>query len=380
MPAVLPTKHKKSGKMKNLAVMCVLALLSAGLFAQEKVQLLESLENNVQQDTVRPGGDTLKVSKEDSVVVKTGDKVVIIYDDGTTEVLDEKADKNRTGREEDLGYTEHYVFGEVYDGPDRTEVRIGSKPFLQVIDDDDTVVVRLGKKGVKIIETPDGSLIRVERDDAWKKERERKKKRFNGNWRGIEFGMNSYLNTDHKFPPGFLSIYDGKAWNVNLNFFQYSFNFTRNGRLGMVTGIGIRLQNYRFANNNSIMKDSTGFIVEKPYTQNLKKSKLIVDYLTVPAIIEFHTGRYRNGFRIGLGVIGSLKCRSLTKVKWYEEGDKKKEKNKGDYNISPLDYALTARLGVGAVEVYANYSMIPLFKKGQGPEVYPLSVGLGIKF
>jgi len=367
--------------MKKLVVILVLVLMSAGMYAQEKQKVLETLESNTPQDTLK-AVDTVAVPREDSVVVKTGDKVVIIYDDGTTEVLNEKEDKNKTSRspEEGLDYTEHYVFGEVYDGPDRTEVRIGSKPFLQVIDNDDTVVVRLGKKGVKIIETPDGSIIRVERDEAWKKERERRKKRFNGNWRGIEFGMNSYLNTDHKFPPGFLSIYDGKAWNVNLNFFQYSFNFTRNGRLGLVTGIGIRLQNYRFANNNSIMKDSTGFIVEKPYTQNLKKSKLIVDYLTVPAIIEFHTGRYRNGFRIGLGVIGSLKCRSLTKVKWYEEGDKKKEKNKGDYNISPLDYALTARLGVDNFEVYANYSMVPLFKKGQGPEVYPLSVGLGIKF
>jgi len=362
--------------MKKIAVIMMLAMLSAGLVAQEKEKLLETLESNTPQDTLTR--DTLKLSQEDSVVVNTGDKVVIIYEDGSTVVLDENAEKRPGEREEEPG--EHYVWGEVYDGPDRTEVRIGEKPFLQVIDNDDTVVVRLGKKGVKIIETPDGSMIRVERDDAWKKERERRKKRFSGNWRGIEFGMNSYLNTDYKFPPGFLSIYDGKSWNVNLNLFQYSFNFTRNGNLGLVTGIGIRLQNYRFANNNSIMKDTTGYIVEKPYAQELKKSKLIVDYLTIPAIMEFHTGRYNQGFRIGIGVIGSLKCRSLTKVKWFEDGDKKKEKNKGDFNISPLDYALTARLGVGNFEVYANYSMVPLFKKGQGPEVYPLSVGLGLKF
>ena len=319
--------------------------------------------------------DTTVSAKKDSVTVKAGDKVVIIYDDGSTEVVQEKKEKPAGNTYEE----KHIIYSEVY-GPDRTEVRIGEKPILQVIDNDDTAVVRLGKKGVKIIETPDGHMVKISRDDAWKKERELRRKRFNGNWRGIEFGMNSYLTTDHQFPDGFLSIYDGKAWNVNLNLFQYSIGFTRNGRLGMVTGIGVRLNNYRFANNNSIMKDSTGYIVEKPYQQNLKKSKFIVDYLTVPAIVEFHTGRHNNGFRIGLGVVGSLKCRSLTKVKWYDEGDKKKEKNKGDFNTSPLDYALTARLGVGAVEVYANYSMVPLFKKGQGPEIYPLAVGLGIKF
>ncbi len=324
--------------------------------------------------------DSLARMKQDSVVVKAGNKVVIIYDDGSTEVLDEREDRlahSYSPQEEG----DHLILGEVYEGPDRTEVRIGEKPILQVIDDDDTVVVRLGKKGVKIIETPDGSTIKVVRDDSWKKEQSKKRRKsFDGNWRGIEFGMNSYLDPDYKFPGGYMSVYDGKSWNINLNFVQYSFNFSRNGHFGLVTGLGIRLQKYRFANNNNIMKDSTGVIVEKPYDQNLKKSKLAVDYVTVPAIIEFHTRDYNSGFRIGVGVIGSLKYRSVTKVKWFEEGNKKKEKNKGDFNISPLDYALTVRLGVENFEVYANYSMVPLFKKDQGPEVYPLSVGLGIKF
>jgi hypothetical protein len=366
--------------MKKIVLLVITVFLSAGLFAQEKEKVLEALERNIPEDSASVPQDTVYVAQDDSVVVKTGDKVVILYEDGTTVVLNENAEKKIAERKVQKGSGEHLVIGEVYEGPDRTEVRIGEKPFIQVIDNDDTVIVRLGKKGMKIIETPDGSTIKIEREESWKKARQIRRKRFKGYWSGIEFGMNSYLNTDNKFPGGFLSVYDGRSWNINLNLFQYSFNFTRNGRLGMVTGIGIRLQNYRFANNNSIMKDSTGYIVEKPYEQNLKKSKLIVNYLTVPAILEFHTGRYNRGFRIGVGVIGSLKCRSLTKVKWYEEGDKKKEKNKGDFNISPLDYALTARLGVDNFEVYANYSMIPMFKNGQGPEVYPLSVGLGIKF
>ncbi len=348
--------------MKKIYVTGLIVLWAASVFAQ-------------QPDTLKK--DTTVVTS-DSVTVKAGDKVVIIYDDGTTKVIDEKEEKQRHYTEPESG--EHKVWGEVYSDYDRTEVRVGEKPILQVIDNDDTVVVRLGKKGVKIVETPDGSMVRITRDDAWQKEREKRKKRFNGSWRGVEFGMNSYLDEDFRFPGGYLSIWDGKAWNLNLNPFQVSFNFTRNGRLGMVTGIGLRFNNYVFANNNNIMKDSTGVIVEKPYDQNLKKSKLTATYVTIPAIFEFHTGRYNKGFRIGLGVVGSLKCKSSTKVKWYDEGDKKKEKNKGDFNISPLDYAFTARLGVGHVEVYANYSMVPLFKKGQGPEVYPLAVGLGVKF
>ena len=352
--------------MKKIFVTGMIVLFAVPLFAQGNRQQPDTL----QRDTT--------VVRSDSVTVKAGDKVVIIYDDGSTKVISEKEDKQNSSAGVTTG--EHKVLGEVYTDYNKTEVRVGDKPFLQVIDNDDTVIVRVGKKGIKVIESPDGSTVRVVRDDAWQKEREKRKKRFHGSWRGIEFGMNSYLDPDFHFPGGYLAIYDGKAWNLNLNPFQFSFNFTRNGKLGMVTGIGLRFNNYVFANNNNIMKDSTGVIVEKPYEQDLKKSKLTATYLTVPAIFEFHTGHYKKGFRIGLGVVGSLKCKSSTKVKWYEEGDKRKEKTKGDFNVSPLDYALTARLGVGCVEVYANYSMVPLFKKGQGPEVYPLAVGLGIKF
>ena len=207
-----------------------------------------------------------------------------------------------------------------------------------------------------------------------------RRKHFKGSWQGFEVGVNNYLTPDFRFPGDFLEVYDGKAWNRNFNLIQYSMSLSRSGKVGLVTGLGFRMNDYKLTGNNSITEDGTGYIVSLPYGQNLKMSKLHVDYFTVPLLLEFHTGHYSKGFRMGFGVIGSLKLRSYTKVKWYENGNKYKNKSKGDFNISPLDAAATIRAGVNGFDIYANYSLVPLFKKDQGPEVYPLAVGVGFRF
>ena len=355
--------------MYKISMFIVLVGLAFSLYGQENVTVPDTTKKQAE----------VKTGKGDTVVVRIGDKNVILSGNGEeATIVKQKKEKKSKEKAKEEGKA---LYKEEYSG-DEYKVVVGSdeNPIMQYIEGNDTIVIRLRRKGIRIIETPDGSTIKIIKDENWPEKNKKKRKRFKGNWQGLELGMNSYLDPDFMFPGGYLSIYDGKAWNVNLNLFQYSLNFSRSGRVGMVTGLGIRFNNYVFANNNNITKDFDGNIVEKPYLQNLKKSKLMVSYVTAPAIIEFHTGRNNNGFRIGLGVVGSLKCKSVTKVKWYDNGDKKKEKNKGDFNISPLDYAFTARFGVKNLDVYANYSMIPLFKKGQGPEVYPLAVGLGFRF
>jgi hypothetical protein len=61
-----------------------------------------------------------------------------------------------------------------------------------------------------------------------------------------------------------------------------------------------------------------------------------------------------------------------------ESGEKSKEKNKGDFNLSPLRWGVTARVGYKDVSLFANYYMTSLFKPGRGPELYPFTIGLAI--
>jgi hypothetical protein len=67
-----------------------------------------------------------------------------------------------------------------------------------------------------------------------------------------------------------------------------------------------------------------------------------------------------------------LNIGSHTKIKYTGT----KDKDRGNFNISPLKYALTGRIGLGDVCLFANYGMTPLFRDGKGPRLMPLVVGI----
>jgi len=267
---------------------------------------------------------------------------------------------------------------EDYDG---TEVIVGRSGGIIVHDKEDTVRVKIGKRGVRITETDQGTNVEIiDIDDIEKEFRFKPTRRFRGHWAGFEFGMNNYLNRNGRLPSNFLTLNTGASWNVNINFIQYSLNLFKQST-GLVTGLGLQMNDYKFSGNNSIAKDVDGNVVELPFAQNLQMSKLHVDYLTLPLILEFHLNPDRYGRRLylGVGMIGSMKIRSYTKIRYYDQGNKVKAKQWDDYSISPLQYAVTLRAGFKAIKIFANYNLNALFRSGKAPEdLYPFSVGLVI--
>ena len=103
-------------------------------------------------------------------------------------------------------------------------------------------------------------------------------------------------------------------------------------------------------------------------------------YMTAPLLLEFQIPAPHKRIYISAGVVGGLKLWSNTKMKYTVSGEKSKEKAKGDYNLSPLRWGLTARVGYRALGFYATYYMTPLFKPGLGPELYPFNIGLAFSF
>ena len=106
-----------------------------------------------------------------------------------------------------------------------------------------------------------------------------------------------------------------------------------------------------------------------------------IAYLTAPLLLEFQipTGN-RGRIYFSGGLLGSVKLWSNTKIKYTEAGDKSKEKNKSDFNLSPIRWGVTARAGYRNFGFFANYYMTSLFKSGMGPELYPFSLGLAFTF
>lgn len=273
----------------------------------------------------------------------------------------------------------------------------GDENVFEVKDAKDTTKIKIGKKTISIIEDPSGTSVKVsdvtepvvvESDDADEMENDeaddddsRDRPKMDGHWSGFYWGINNFLNSDYQMTlpsdAAFMDLNTGRSWNFNVNLFEKSFGFGTD-RIGLVTGLGLGFNNYHFDGNNNIMKDSLGVTVGKTYTDKLDKSKLSSTYLNLPLLLEFQFPNADKDDRayIAVGVIGGVKIGSKTKVEYKGQKDKLKD----DFNLAPLRYAFTARVGYKDLGIYANYYPVQLFESGKGPELYPFDLGLAFTF
>ncbi len=255
----------------------------------------------------------------------------------------------------------------------------------------DTTNIRFKRKTVKIVEDNGETQIFVKKHDNgrdwewfWDDN-----DRFKGSWSGFSFGLANLVDKDFSVSRSgddqYMDLNTGRSWNMNFNFAQYSIKIAGD-KLGLVTGLGLEWNYYRFDNDYSIQEDEDGKIVpiDLSITEpdwNIEKSKLSTTYATMPLLLEFHPSSYKhNGIVLSVGAIGGLKLGSNTKIVYEENGDKNKDKTKDDFSLSPFRYGFHARLGVGDWLIYGTYYVTPLFESSKGPELYPISVGIALSF
>ncbi len=259
-------------------------------------------------------------------------------------------------------------------------------------ENNDTTNIRFKRKTVKIIEDNGETQIYVkkhkrDKDWDWMWDDD---DRFKGSWASFSMGLSNFVDKDfslsRELGEEYMDLNTGKSWNMNVNFAQYSINLINN-KFGLVTGLGIEWNYYRFDNDNSIQENPTTGVIEEvdlSITQpnwNIEKSKLSTTYATLPLLLEWHSSSYsHNGVVFSAGAIGGVKLGSNTKVVYKENGDKNKDKTKDDFNLSPFRYGVHARIGVGDWLIYGTYYFTPLFEKDKGPELYPISVGIALSF
>lgn len=271
----------------------------------------------------------------------------------------------------------------VNEGIDKTEVSLFNNK-IQIVDnyDSDTTHVRIGRSNIEIIEDENSTRIDFHKDKKgdddfhW----EKKNKRFNGHWAGFEMGFNSFYDDDYSIysiDDDFMELDQPKSLEVNINFLEYNIALQKDkGNIGLVTGMGYSMNNYRFDNPLTIDKQDGIVVPVSLDPEGIKKTKLYVSYLTVPLLLEFQipVNGFTNKVFVSGGVIGGVNIGSRTKIKQ----NSSKTKDKGSFNINPFKYALTGRVGLGDISLYATYNLSPLFKDGKGPELFPFSIGLSL--
>lgn len=262
------------------------------------------------------------------------------------------------------------VFSENHSSKTSTEIVL-TPDTIVASPDQDTTIVRIGKKDVKVIDHNDGTEI------LWGKDKHRRDRsgRFNGHWEGIEFGFNGFDEADYSDYNGieFMSLNQGKSAEFNLNFYELNIGLAKS-YVGLVSGMGLSFNSYRFENPYTLVKGATRTEPVLLDYEDLSKTKLAVSYLNVPLLLEFQIPVNQNEGRlfINAGLVGGVKLGSHTKVK---HGDTK-DKDRSGFNLNSFKYSATARVGYKDVSLFATYSLTPLFQSGKGPELTPFTVGI----
>lgn len=281
----------------------------------------------------------------------------------------------------------------------------------------DTTSVNLGVLDVEVIDG-DTTKVTVGRhtivvdDDGNVKYRRNKKLKFNGHWGGVELGINGYVTPDLTTNWGkendYLRLRYEKSIAVNLNIYEQNIPLNKAKNMGLVTGIGMAWNNWRFSSTTYLTPDSSeikGYYMVNTDGTNLsvRKTKLTAMYITVPLMYEIQTKnpkRYKR-FHFAVGALMSARVRTHTKV-YFNEANKIYElkdpgtdqivpgitrttpsstqrnivKEYNSFHLQPFRFDGMVRIGFGFVNLWGHFGLNQFFKKGRGPELYTWSAGI----
>lgn len=235
----------------------------------------------------------------------------------------------------------------------------------------DTLRLRLGNRDLWIMDEGKGKSSRTRRQKSRK------------NWAGFELGINGFMTPEQSTSLGpdaeFLDLRYNKSIAVNLNLYQQNFNLIKNNLI-LYTGAGLSYNNYRFDNQIRLVHEREGINWYEDSINNIRKGKLTLTYVNVPLMLEYqtHGGRSSEKFHIAGGINLGTRIGTHTKYVYNKNGKKNKDKSYEDFHINPFRVDAVARMGWSNINLFATYSLNPMFKDGKGPEIHPFSIGISV--
>lgn len=174
---------------------------------------------------------------------------------------------------------------------------------------------------------------------------------------------------------GFIEL--GYAWKTRI------FDDTNFWRLKY--GFSFQWNKFDIKDNNFLV-NTDGDISLQEFPSDLNKAKFRTTNLVFPMHIEFGPSKKiekENYFRystykklkVGLGGYAGLNIGSMQKLKYKEDGDRIKDKQRDGFEVSEFVYGLSGYVALGDIALYVKYDLNPLFKN-QVVDQNNISVGL----
>ena len=213
---------------------------------------------------------------------------------------------------------------------------------------------------------------------------------FKGHWKGFHFGFMNFAN----LPDGWedMELDMGSSFSMQFNFANYSVNLNSRGNIGLVTGLGIEYQRFRFSDENiTLIKEKSNTIpvhVQDIYTEDnidhVQRSSFKNLYLTIPFIFEVQfpaAKAAKKRIYASAGFMGGVRMHSKTKIVYRDsDDDKQKEKMKGNFHVVPFKVDVTGRIGYRNINIWGSYTLTNLFKSNTMPDLKVYTLGFGLLF
>ncbi|UXP31114.1 hypothetical protein N6H18_12210 [Reichenbachiella agarivorans] len=205
----------------------------------------------------------------------------------------------------------------------------------------------------------------------------------------IEFGMNNWLQKG-KFPDATGELYTIKPWGSWYFGLGHTNRTHITGPLMLNWGMGVSWYTWKLDNTSvRIIKNDTETVFVEDNTVSGLKSKLSATFInaTLVPMLDFGYTDNKNkfgsfkkysqkGFRVGAGGYIGYRIDSWTKFVYKDNGDKQKDKTKGNYYLNNFRYGVRAQMGFRGTDLFVNYDLNHVFAEDKGPELNGLSFGI----
>ncbi len=146
-------------------------------------------------------------------------------------------------------------------------------------------------------------------------------------------------------------------------------------------GVQFAFNNYMLDGNRQWLNDAgTTRLMDAPDDRQLQKSKLTTTAVQVPVQLgmRFHNRKGRETLSVTAGGFAGYRLSAHSKVKFDQEGDTKKLKNRGSFNLEDFQYGLLGSISIFGHEFFATYNLNEVFKKDRGPQANVVAFGWNV--
>ena len=176
---------------------------------------------------------------------------------------------------------------------------------------------------------------------------------------------------------GFVEL--GVAWKTRL--FENT-NFWR-----VKYGVSIQWNKFNIKDNQYLVNTNDAISLQE-FPLDLDKAKFRTTNLVFPLHLEFGPSRKierdsyvrystNSQLKIGLGGYAGVGLGHMQKLKYKQDGDRQKDKQKGNFNVNEFVYGLSGYVALGDAALYVKYDLNPIFRN---QTVDQNNISVGVRF